>query len=353
MTKISKAIICVVLCFTLSFGTSAAQPAEIGDTLTSFFDEIVRFFSIIIGEISDFFEGGYTKIDIDDYSSPGFEIPGLDSGFVPQGLCYSEELGVFLISGYTDDGNSRIYAVDEETNKTKEIILKDYTAHAGGIASSGKDIWVCSGGSAEKGGSLYHLSTDAVKQAESGDEIPFDSKISLPVKGSFAGCGKGMIWVGEFYTNSDGYEVNSAHTYSKNHAWACGYTVSEDGSLELKAVISVPDEVQGMSVLSDDTVVFSTSYGRYNDSALQIYKPYTQWKKSTVTVDGKEVEFYGCDKKDRIAKIEMPTLMQAVEYTNGKMYAIFESGAEKYSNAKKVITNAYITDINAVIEELN
>ncbi len=353
MTKITKSLICVVLCFTLSFGTSAAQPAGIGDTLTSFFDEIVRFFSIIIGEISDLFEGGYTRIDIDNYTSQGFDMPGLDSGFVPQGLCYSEELGAYLISGYTDGGNSRIYAVDEETNKAKEIILKDYTAHAGGIASSGNDIWVCSGGNAENGGKLYHFTTDAIAQAESGDEIAFDSKMSLPVKGSFLGCGGSMIWVGEFYTGGGDYEVNPDHAYGKNHAWACGYTVNEDGSLELKAVISVPDEVQGMSVLSDNTVVFSISYGRYNDSALQIYTPYTKWEKSTVTVDGKKVDFYACAKKDRTAKIEMPTLMQGVERKGNKLYSIFESGAEKYSNAKKVITNAYITDINAVIEDLN
>lgn len=352
MKKITKSLICIVLCFSLSFGASAAEPAGISDSFTSFFDSVVRFFSIIIGEISDLFEGGYTRIDIDNYTSQGFDMPGLDSGFVPQGLCYSEELGAYLISGYTDGGNSRIYTVDEKTNEVKEIILKDYTAHAGGIASNDNDIWVCSGGNAENGGKLYHFTTDAIAQAESGDEIAFDSKTQLCVKGSFLGCGGDMIWVGEFYTDGGDYEINPDHTYGKNHAWACGYKVNSDGSVGLEAVISVPDEVQGMSVLSDNTVVFSTSYGRYNDSALQIYVPYTKWEKSTVTVEGKEVDFYACAKKDRTAKIEMPTLMQGIECKGDKLYSIFESGATKYSNAKKVITNAYVVDINTVIENL-
>ncbi len=350
MNKAIKSFVCIVLCLSLSFGASAAQPAGIGESFTSFFDGIVRFFSIIIGEITDFFEGGYTRIDIENYTSQGFDMPGLDSGFVPQGICYSEELGAFLISGYTDGGNSRIYVVDEKTNQAKEIILKDYTAHAGGIASNGKDIWVCSGGSAEKCGKLYHFTAEAIAQAENGEEVAFDSKTELNVKGSFAGCSDGMIWVGEFYTKGGDYEVNPDHAYGKNSSWACGYKVNSDGELALEAVLSVPDEVQGMSVLEDNTVVFSTSYGRYNDSALQIYKPYTEWEKSTVSIDGRDVDFYGCTKKNRTAKIEMPTLMQGVECKDDKLYSIFESGAQKYSNAKRVITNAYVIDINEVIE---
>ncbi|MBQ8027039.1 MAG: hypothetical protein IJ261_02860, partial [Clostridia bacterium] len=191
MKRLTKAVICITLCLSLAFGASAASSQGIGDTFSSFFDSIVRFFSILIGDISDLFEGGYTRLDIEDYTKLGFDIPGLDSGFVPQGLCFSEELGMFLISGYTDDGNSRIYAVNAETSEVKEIILKDFTAHAGGIATSGKDIWVASGGSAEKGGYLYHLSTDLISNAQSSAEIEFDNKTQVPVKGSFLGCSEG------------------------------------------------------------------------------------------------------------------------------------------------------------------
>ncbi len=345
MKKLTQAIICVVLVLSLAFSASAASTQSIGDSFTSFFDGIVRFFSILFGDISDLFEGGYTRIDIDDYSENGVDMPGLESGFVPQGLCYSDEPEMFLISGYTDDGNSRIYAADAKTNTAKEIILKDFTAHAGGIASSGNSVWVSSGSY------IYHISTEAIANASSGAELEFDSKIKLPVKGSFMGCSDDMIWVGEFYTNSGGYEVDSNHAYGKNHSWACGYKII-DGSLKLEAVISIPDEVQGMSVLSDNTVIFSTSYGRYNDSALQIYIPYTEWNQSTVTIDGVDIPFYGCDKSDRLAKIEMPTLMQGIEIADGKLCVIYESGAEKYSNAKQVINCVQLIEIDEVLNKL-
>lgn len=346
MKKLTRAIICIVLALSLTFSASAASTQSIGDSFTSFFDGIVRFFSILFGDIADLFEGGYTRIDIDDYSALGFDMPGLESGFVPQGLCYSKELGAYLISGYTDDGNSRIYVVDAKTNTSKEIILKDFTAHAGGIASNSNSVWVSSGSY------IYHLSLDDIARTENGAELEFDSKIKLPVKGSFMGCSDDMIWVGEFYTNSGGYEVDPDHAYGKNHSWACGYSVNADGSVELKAVISVPDEVQGMTVLSDNTVIFSTSYGRYNDSALQIYTPYTEWNQSNVNIGNEDIPFYGCDTSDRIAKIEMPTLMQGIEVVDGKLCVIYESGAEKYSNAKEVINCVQIIEIDEVLNRI-
>lgn len=352
MKKLTKIIISIILAMSLTFSASAVSPQGIGDTFTSFFDGIVRFFSILIGDISDLFEGGYSRIDIDTCTQQGFDMPGLDSGFVPQGLCHSDELKAYLISGYTDDGNSRIYAVDAETNAAKEIILKDFTAHAGGISANGKHIWIASGGNAEKGGYLYHLSTDDIIKAESGEELAYDSKTQAPVKGSFLGCSDDMIWVGEFYTSGGGYEVDSNHAYGKNHSWACGYSVDSEGNVKLEAVISVPDEVQGMTVLPDNTVVFSTSYGRYNDSALQIYAPYTEWSNSTVNIDGEEIPFYGCDKNDRLAKIEMPTLMQGIEIVDERLCVIYESGAEKYSNAKEVIKHVQIIEIDEVLNQV-
>lgn len=352
MKKIISIILCITLCFSSAFGTSAISPQGVAESFTSFFDSVVRFFSIIIGDISDFFEGGYTKVDMDAFTAEGFDMPGLDSGFVPQGLCYNEAHSVYLISGYTDSGNSRIYAVNSTTNETKEIILKDYTAHAGGIASHGDDIWVSSGGGAEKGGHLYHLDMNAVMLAESGAELEFDSKMQVPVKGSFLGCSGDMIWVGEFYTDGGGYEVNPSHALGKNNSWACGYKIT-GGSPELVAVMSIPDEVQGITVLPDDTVLFSVSYGRYNDSALHIYPSYTELDSTTVTVDGKEVRLYNCEKSERTAKIEMPCLMQGIEYTDGELCVIYESGAEKYSQAKQVITTAQIIDFDALMQEIN
>ncbi len=351
MKKVIRTILCITLCLSMTFGTSAINGQSISDSFTSFFDSVVRFFSIIIGDISDFFEGGYTKVDMSSFTSDGFDMPGLDSGFVPQGLCYNEKHGVYLISGYTDDSNSRIYIVNKSDHQTKEIILKDFTAHAGGIASHGDTVWVSSGGNAEKGGYLYRFDMQAINNTPNSAELEYDSKFQTIVKGSFLGCSDDMIWVGEFYTNGGDYEVNPSHALGKNHSWACGYKIGED-SLELTALMSVPDEVQGITVLPDNSVIFSISYGRYNDSKLELFPAYTDLESTTVNVDGNELPLYNCKKADRIAKIEMPALMQGIEYTDGELCVIYESGAQKYSQAKQVLKTAQIIDYDALSKEI-
>lgn len=352
MKVLIRTVLCIVLCLSLTFGTSAISEQGIGDTFTSIFDSVVRFFSILIGDISDFFEGGYTKIDMSSFTTDGFDMPGLDSGFVPQGLCYNEKHGVYLVSGYTDSGNSRIYVINKTTGEQKEIILKDFTSHAGGIASHGDSVWVSSGGNAEKGGYLYRFDMQAIFSADNSDELGYDSKFQTIVKGSFLGCSDDMIWVGEFYTPDGGYEVNPSHALGKNHAWACGYRIGEE-SLELTAILSVPDEVQGITVMPDNSVAFSISYGRYNDSKLEIFPSYTDLETTTVNVDGKDIPLYNCRKADRVAKIEMPALMQGIEYVNGDVCVIYESGAQKYSQAKQVIRTAQIIDYDALLNKIS
>ena len=48
----------------------------------------------------------------------------------------------------------------------------------------------------------------------------------------------------------------------------------------------------------------------------------------------------------------MPTLMQGIEMVNGKLWVIYESGAEKYSNAKEVIPYAQVIDIDTVLNQI-
>jgi hypothetical protein len=99
--------------------------------------------------------------------------------------------------------------------------------------------------------------------------------------------------------------------------------------------------------------VFSISYGRYNDSTLEVFPDYTSLEASSVDVDGKEIPLYNCKKADRIAKIEMPALMQGIEYMDGEICVIYESGAQKYAQAKQVIKTAQIIDFDALIKEIN
>ena len=78
-------------------------------------------------------------------------IPGLNDGFVCQGIAYSEEDERYFISGYMDDGTaSRIYVTDEN-NRSHHVSLekksgKAFSGHAGGIAYDSGMLYIANGG---------------------------------------------------------------------------------------------------------------------------------------------------------------------------------------------------------------
>ncbi len=327
-------------------------------------EKITSIFLAIFAFIYGIFNPGFTYADVESYSKNAFEMPGLEEDFVPQGVCYVEALGMFAVSGYSSADKSasqearlsRIYLVDTETNESKKLLLldvdgSDFTAHAGGIASSGNDVWVSSGGGENSYGSVYHIGADVLASAENGAKVQFDGKFKTEAKGSFLYCSDDMLFVGEFY-NEDNL-VNKNHYFADNHGIICAYSLPLKENYAPEAVLSIPDEVQGMAINEEGKVLFSASYGRRKDSRIYIFDDYKNWTKSTVGVlNNENAPLYIADNDVLTAKIKMPTLMEGFDYENGKLYAIFESGAEKYSDAKRVIKHAWEIDINAVIESL-
>ena len=305
--------------------------------------------------------GGDKRVNFENYTEMPFEVPGLEDGFIPQGICYVEELGMFAISGYMPNDeagnkqNSRIYLVNPDTNKSKMFIIDKFTGHAGGIASNGKDIWVSSGGSSTTNGKIYHFTTDMFS-GESGSSVKYDGYFSVPVKGSVLYCDDNKLWVCEFYNNDkDSNKVNKEHHYGSNHAWACGYDLPLDVDYSAKetkvpdVVLSIPDKVQGMSITADGEVIFSTSYGRRNNSKMHIFDPYTEWDTKTVNVFDTNVTLYVAKKKNRVIRFKMPTLMEGIDYHDGKLYIIYESGAKTYSDAKEINKDVWEMDIDSII----
>jgi hypothetical protein len=95
--------------------------------------------------------------------------PGLNDGFVCQGICVSEENGVILVSGYmADKSNSRIYVTDFESNSYYVELTREgkkYTGHAGGIALTGDTVYI------SNGSKLYVFSLSDVLSAKNGDIV--------------------------------------------------------------------------------------------------------------------------------------------------------------------------------------
>jgi hypothetical protein len=360
MKKFLSILLSIVMIFTaIPLSSSAISDNfvatySITDGFVNLFYAVKNVFDTFIG-----FLGGDKKVDYANYTEMPCEVPGLEDGFIPQGICFVENMGMFAISGYMPDDAyenaqfSRIYFINPETNETKMFIIDDYTGHAGGIACHENDLWISSGGSTSTNGKIYHFSLDMFA-GESGSTVSFDGYFSVPVKGSVLYCDGEKLWVTEFY-NSDN-KVNESHHYGSNHAWSCGYDlpIEVDYSAKEKlvpdVVLSVPDKVQGMAITADGEVIFSTSYGRRNDSKMHIFEKYSKWDIATVNVFDTDVTLYVSKKKNRITRFKMPTLMEGLDYYNGKLYIIFESGAQTYADAKEINKDIWEMDINSIIQ---
>lgn len=352
-------IISVISVSSSAINKNMVTTFSITDGITNIFYAVKNAFDSFIG-----FLDGDKRVDYESYTEYPCQVPGLQDGFIPQGICFVENLGMFAISGYMPndaDGNkqnSRIYFVNPETDESKMFIIDDFTGHAGGIACHENDLWISSGGSSSSNGKIYHFTLDMFA-GESGSTVSFDGYFSVPVKGSVLYCDGEKLWVSEFYNNDkDNNKVNEAHHYGSNHAWSCGYDlpVNVDYSAKEKLVpdivISIPDKVQGMSVTADGEVIFSTSYGRRNNSKMYVFENYTEWDTNTVNVFDSDVTLYVSKKKNRIISFKMPTLMEGIDYHNGKLYIIFESSAETYADAKEINKDIWELDIDSIIDWL-
>lgn len=273
------------------------------------------------------------------YSMDGkeeFDIPGLDVPFVPQGMCYVDESEVWLVCGYMssgDDKNSRLYVVGDEVVCIK--LLKDdntnYTAHAGGITSSGSDVWIVSGNDA------YRFDIADILATENNGYLAAKDSFDTACGGATCFAADGLLWVAEFYESRD-YKIEG-HNFKvsggTNYAIACAYTIDTNGqggvSSEIPIkILSLGEKVQGITI--GEQIVTSTSYGRKNDSYLYFYdNPLNNAADATFTVGDTQVPVWFLDDDVLTKKLKAPTMTEGIELVDGRLYVLFESAAEKYT----------------------
>ena len=342
MKKRSFAVFTVILCLILlsSCSTDVLKTKDITDRLTQ--SQVV-----LKDKLSE--NGDFGKFLID--FTPDFTVPGLFEGFIPQGLCYDEILDSFLISGYYSDGDfpSMVCVVDKKTGKlTKSVSLKtveggDYSLHAGGIASSNGNVYIVSGND------VNVFSSASLKAAANGTSIRFESKFRSVTRGSFACIANKVLWIGDFVesSNSARDEIENITTLDSGetfYAYCEGY-ILEDGLPSAEKInsagdgyipdymLAVPEQVQGMTVTPMGNFVFSTSYGRKNNSYIYIYDDILNNRRvGTVNVDGVDVDLFACSAEYLKMTYTAPPMSEALEFCGGNVYVLFESGAAKYRN---------------------
>lgn len=294
-----------------------------------------------------------------------FTVPGLFEGIIPQGICFDETNGDFLITGYFENEEfpSMLIRVDSESGKLesyhslKNTEGKDFFGHVGGIAVSQNTIYIVNSGE------CYTLPLTDVN-GSGNSPLQFKGKFKLNTKGSFACIHNNVLWVGDFL-ESDKEErekvtnITTLPTGETFYAYCEGYILQEglpavdsinknsDGYIP-DYFIAIPEQVQGLAFTKTDKLIFSTSYGRKNNSKLLIFDDILMTEKAgTKKIDGKQVDLYACSNKQLISTIDAPPMSEGLAETPDGIYLLFESGAAKYRNGggKYPVDTVFVTTI--------
>ncbi|WP_216624846.1 lamin tail domain-containing protein [Paenibacillus foliorum] len=295
----------------------------------------------------------------------GSVIPGLKQGVIPQGAAYMPGKNWMLHSYYREDGKASGITVTDLTTgkfvKALELYQTDtvpYKGHVGGIAVSQGHLWISS--EAE----LFPVSLPDVIAAVDGGKLIISDWVQVETNGSFVTYADGILWVGEFAR--DNYPTDPTHHMPnrdgiENPAWVAGYKLNNNDLIQTgnsygtgtaipDYILSIPQEIQGMSVV-DDKVVLSRSYGRNNDSTLFAYNfslssaPHSQTSKFGTA----PVPIWFLDGASLINTLTMPPMSESVFERNGNLYVLFESGAQKYADGKYPIDKMQLLDAQSFL----
>lgn len=261
------------------------------------------------------------------------ENPGLNDGFVCQGICISEEDERILVCGYmTDKSASRIYVTDLEGNSYYVSLSRDgkaYTGHAGGIALSGDTLLI------SNGGRLFDLSLSSVLEAEAGDTVDIGGGVEVNNSASFVFANEEYVYVGEFH---DGGKYVKEHPYETPdglyHAILTRYKASDLTAPD--RVYSIRDKVQGVCVTPEGKIILSTSYGLTSteyfvyDESRSIPTEHMLDGAPVYYLNGVEYQMSG------------PAMGEDMDYYDGMAITLTESASDKYIFGKFFFANQLV-----------
>jgi hypothetical protein len=259
-------------------------------------------------------------------------IPGLNQGYVPQGLSYSEKYKLLCLSMYSDTNSPSVLAfIDINTGKIrhsqylKESGTKFMYSHAGGVALGGNRLYVSSG----KNIYVYPYSV--------APNLAPIKVYASETAASFCTYHNSTLFVGEFvYGNK--YKSKKSHHVTdrkgiRKYALICGYHEKDLSSPTF--AISIRQKVQG-AVFTKKYAYLSISYGRTNNSLIAAYyNPLNEKPHSKISISGQNIPLWFLDGKNHIKTLSFPPMSEGIAPLNGKMAILTESGARKYQTGGK------------------
>lgn len=265
-----------------------------------------------------------------------YEIPGLDTNYVPQAIAYNEKYEFFVVAGYdTEDEPSYLYILNKQGKVLNKVTVKSdentvYTGHAGGVVTFNDIVFVSSGKK------VYKLNAEKVLKDE---VVVCDAVTKVAVSGASMFVYSDYLFVTEFYEETK-YQTDESHHLTTpanytNKALAFAYEIDESSKSGLKSnepliVVSIPEKIQGI-VVKDDSLVISQSFGRFNDSTIAIYNNIlSNDTLYTYNYNEKELPLYYLDDSSLINRIKAPSMTEGLCKYDDYVLVIFESAAKKY-----------------------
>lgn len=306
----------------------------------------------------------YFQKPVADYnkaSTKAFVIPGLNSGFVPQGIDYDARSEEFFVTGYFDEKPCQIYRVDMNGENVGKVTLhnadgSDFVCHAGGIAVHDDYVFVAGGFD----NCLYVFEYADIMSAPYDSDVDcvgiFDlNRDSDYLTVACLSAEEDGIYIAEFYREENYPTADSHHITTgagdENTALCLKFEYSDDEDSKFGvnsnpvAAFSLPGLVQGIDV-HEGNVYLSTSYAVAR-SEIYKYDMKMAVTDKTITALECEVPLYELDSASLIASKEISPMAEEIIINDGKMYTMCESASNKYVFGK--LTGGeycYATDIN-------
>ena len=334
----SKKIISLLLCLCLLFGTCITAFAESNYPKT--IPEFIRIADGLVESLTELF--GYLSLRFSYPDSHSLcAIPDIDKDYIPQGFCYIESLDMFAVTSYSNsDDNSIVSLVDAESGeriKTAKLCYADSSAckaHVGGVADIGDSLLISSGKSARR------LKIADVLNAEDYGYVCFCGTLKTDMQASYISSYENYLFVGQFYsfTLDGSYDTPEeqrlyAPGCKRNYAMCEEFDLTDmdkvfsDGSAVPLMVISMPNSVQGVA-FDGETFVTSSSYTPRNPSKLRYYK--LNPSEMNFNMNGNDIPLYFLVERNAEKTVKIPPMSEGIDYYNGKVAGIFESGAPKF-----------------------
>lgn len=282
-----------------------------------------------------------------------FDVPGLEEGFIPQGLDYFEQDDIFLVSGYMNDGSaSRIYVVDKKTG----VVVKqlscvksgaDYTGHSGGIATDGKFVWLVGDKKVET------LLYSDITNANTGEKIEIKSTIEMGNGCDFVDVYNNKLVVGEFY-RAGKYDTPQTHHIKVSdtettHSVAYVYNIDDStasGMGGLVFAISLPDQAQGIGFVGTsegERIVISTSWSISNSELKVFENPLNKETSKQISIKDKSVPLYELNSNNLSKTISAPAMSEELTVVDGRLFIMFESACKKYKFVNRTRTKSVLS----------